>query len=197
MHWMTINCELELLLQTIFERLTFKHLLSITTTQSQQHKKNNLLPSLFNLNKFVRIKQNLCPGITGAYRYKVSTLANQCLSSSIFFLPVNIWILKKPDPKISRIDVLCLSYARRHTLLLKCNSTNILFEKSCTYTTCQTESKQRISHWHESTRKKRNMTFSAGVKPRSQTAFTNISGSDPPVFGSILLFTSAIRSHPL
>lgn len=40
-------------------------------------------------------------------------------------------------------------------------------------------------------------TFSTAVNPSSHTAFENLSGSAPPVFGSNLLFTSAIKSHPL
>jgi hypothetical protein len=40
-------------------------------------------------------------------------------------------------------------------------------------------------------------TFNVEVNPRSDMDFENIFGSAPPVFGSNLLFTSAIKSHPL
>jgi hypothetical protein len=40
-------------------------------------------------------------------------------------------------------------------------------------------------------------TLNTEVNPSSQTAFENVFGSAPPVLGSNLLLTSAIKSQPL
>jgi len=40
-------------------------------------------------------------------------------------------------------------------------------------------------------------TLFTELNPSSEIAFENFSGSAPPVFGSNLLFTSAIKSQPL
>ena len=54
--------------------------------------------------------------------------------------------------------------------------------------------KDKGLHW----RKWKNViTFNAEVNPSSQTAFENLFGSAPPLVGSNLLFTSAIKSQPL
>jgi hypothetical protein len=44
---------------------------------------------------------------------------------------------------------------------------------------------------------KHSHTLLTEVNPNSEIAFENFSGSAPPLFGSNLLFTSAIKSQPL
>lgn len=85
------------------------------------------------------------------------------------------------------------------TFFLKYNKINILFEKSCKYT-CQLAQRFNLSQRINLIRQiyeEHEYTLNTEVNPSSQTAFENVFGSAPPVFGSNLLLTSAIKSQPL
>lgn len=72
---------------------------------------------------------------------------------------------------------------------------NILLEKSCTFENMLAQVQKKLMHRRKSEAHKQ--TLNAVENPSSQTALVNFLGSAPPVFGSNLLFTSAIKSQPL